>query len=236
MRRRGALLLGCALPLVAAAPAGAAAVQVKAIDMPASWDKPAVTISPGDSVVWSFAGTVDLHNVVSSSPNWSFTSGQPATAGPDVSVAFTTPGRYDFVCQVHLGMAGTVTVGDVPPPPPPPLSEQPLPNDSPLPDVTPSALETGGVDTTRPTLRAVRVRRMGHGARIRFRVSERARVTVRLQRGHKVVGTRHVNAVGRESVTVRDTALRAGRYRVRLRAADVAGNRSGVRTARLTLR
>jgi plastocyanin len=236
VRRRQALLLGLALPLAAASPAAAAEVEIKAVDStettPAGWDKPLVTIAPGDTVVWSFAGTAELHNVLSASENWSYRSGEAVKAGPNGSFPFTTTGRYDFVCQVHAEMRGTVTVGDVPPPPPPPLSEQPFPNDG----AAPTVLETGGLDTTKPTLRSVRVQRMKRGARIRFRVSERARVTVRFKRAGKVVRTRHVDAAGTARLAVRGKALRAGRYRVELRAEDIAGNRSGLRTARLTVR
>jgi hypothetical protein len=59
---------------------------------------------------------------------------------------------------------------------------------------------------------------------------------VRLKRDATVVRTRHVDAAGSERLTVRGKALRASRYRVELRGEDVAGNRSGVRTARYTMR
>ena len=66
MRRRHAVLLGLALPLVAAAPATAAEVEVKAVE-PAgaqpAWDKTLVAIAPGDTVVWTFTGTTQAHNV-----------------------------------------------------------------------------------------------------------------------------------------------------------------------------
>ena len=235
MRPGHAIVLGAALPLIVAAPAAAAQTTIVGTDQQ-TWDKPHVTVAPGDTVVWTFPGTQQVHNVASNSPNWAYQSplAQPA---PDGAFTFTSPGVYAFICQVHSGMTGDVTVTDAggappPPPPPPPPSQQPFPNDG----VAPPALETGGLDTTPPKLRNVRVRRVERGARIRFRVSERARVTVRLERGGKVVRTRHVDAVGRERLTVRGKALRAGRYRVRLRAEDVAGNRSGARTARMTIR
>lgn len=239
MRLRRPIWLGAALALAPAAPA-AADVEVRGLDT-LQFDKPIVSIAPGETVTWSFDGTSQFHNVKSTSGNWNWESqlGQPA---PRASFRFTTAGTYEYLCRVHPDtMTGKVLVaapGEPPPPPPsPPLGEQPLPNDSPLvPDVAPTALERGGLDTTRPRLRSVRVQRMRRGAWIRFRVSERARVTVRFERGRKVVETRHVNAAGSERLTVRGKALRAGRYRVALRAEDVAGNRSGVRTARLTVR
>jgi plastocyanin len=232
VRRRGALLLGAALPLAAAAPAAAAQVEVKAVEPAGAspvWDITQVAIAAGDTVRWSFDGTQQAHNVEAAvEPGFTPWSGLDTTTQAPAQPAtwpFSEPGTYLFVCEVHKdSMRGYVVVGSAPPPPPPPLSQQPFPNDG----VAPAALETGGLDRTRPRLRAVRVQRTPRGARIRFRVSERARVTVRFKRGGKVLATRHVTAVGRESLTVRDKALR-GRYRVELRAQDVAGNRSAVR-------
>jgi plastocyanin len=233
MRGRYALVLGPALALAAAAPAAAAEVEVKGLDT-LVWNTPEVRIAAGDSVVWSFDGTTQAHNVQSGSPNWTFQSALGVPAPRTTPVVFATPGTYRFVCQVHPDtMWGDVIVGDAPPPPPPPPGQQPFPNDT----APPGVLETGGLDRTPPTLRSVRIRRLSGGATIRFRVSERARVTVRFKRGGKTVKTKTMNASGSYRTTVRDRkALRAGRYRVELRAEDVAGNRSGLRTARLTVR
>jgi plastocyanin len=240
VRRRHALLLGAALPLAAAAPAGAAQVEVKAVEPAGAspvWDKAEVDVALGDTVRWSFDGTQQAHNVEAAvEPGFTSWSGLDTTTqspAPPATWTFNEPGTYLFVCEVHKdSMRGYVRVAGAPPPPPPPPGQQPFPNDG----VAPAALETGGLDTTKPSLRYVRVQRSQRGARIRFRVSERARVTVRFKRGRKVVKTRHVNAVGSERLTVRGKALRAGRYRVELSAEDVAGNRSGVRTARFTMR
>ena len=79
------------------------------------------------------------------------------------------------------------------------------------------------------------MRRRAHGARVSFRLSERAMVTVRLRRGDKVVKTRHVRGAGTLRVTLRGKVLRAGRYSVQLRARDLAGNASGTETAHVTM-
>jgi plastocyanin len=232
MRRRRAVLLGPLVALAAATPAAAADVEVQGLDT-LVWDKPQVSILPGDTVHWKFAGTTQAHNVMSGGGNWTFASPLGAPA-PDASFKFDAVGTYRFVCQVHPDtMVGDVIVGDAPPPPPPPPGQQPFPNDS-----TPaSVLETGGLDTTRPTLRSVRVQRMKRGAKISFRVSEQSVVTVRFKRGGKVVKTTKLNASGNYRGTFRDRKrLRAGRYRVELRAEDVAGNRSSMRTAGVTIR
>jgi hypothetical protein len=94
---------------------------------------------------------------------------------------------------------------------------------------------TGGggspLDTTAPTLTGVR---LVHG-RLRFKLSEAAKVTVRLRRGKRNARTitRRLTA-GRHSIRIRRAGLRRGRYRVLVVAADAAGNRS--RTVRLALR
>jgi plastocyanin len=235
MRRRHAVVLGLALPLAVAAPASAAQVEVKVDESGALpvWAPVELRIAAGDSLVWSFAGTVQPHNVKADGGPWSYRSGDVAIAPQNASVVFSTPGVYYFVCEAHSSMRGHVTVGNAPPPPPPPLSEQPFVNDGRL----LGALETGGRDRTAPMLRAVRVRKVARGARVSFRVSERSRVTVRFKRRGEVFKTARFNASGRYRGTIRDARrLRAGRYRVELRAVDVAGNRSAVRRARVTLR
>jgi plastocyanin len=243
VRRHGSLLLGCALSVAVASPAAGAEVTIGTNETDAVhpvWSPATVTIAPGDSVQWKLTSAASPplpHNVASTTmagtDSWNFAADYPA---PEGRQTFSTPGRYQFYCTFHsdgsTGMAGTIVVGNPPPPPPPPLSEQPFPNDGGV----LGALEIGGLDRTQPRLRSVRVQRMRSGARIRFSVSERARVTVRFKRGGKIVKTRHLDASGRAGLTVRGKQLRAGRYRVELRAEDLAGNRSGVRTARLTVR
>jgi plastocyanin len=231
VRRRFTLLLGSAVALVAAAPAAAADVEVLGRDA-LVWDPPHVKINVGETVRWTFQPG-QFHDLAATSPNWAGFQSPPGKPAPPAEYTFAAQGTYSFVCQLHpKTMLGTVTVGNPPPPPLPPLSEQPFDNDG----GALGALETGGRDRTAPKLRAMRVRRVGGGARLSFRVSERSRVTVRFTRGGRVFKTVRVNASGRYRGTIRDAKrLRAGRYRVELRAVDIAGNRSAVRRARVTL-
>jgi plastocyanin len=187
------------------------------------WTPNAVTVKVGETVTWSFAGTTIAHNVKSAA-GWDLMTG-PAIAGDPGTHVFTTPGTYEFFCQLHAGtMRGTVTVTDEagtppPPPPPPPLSEQPFVNDVPAPTV----LEVR--DVLAPTLDKVSVTRVREGARVRFRLSEAGKVAIRLTRG-KSVKTRTVEVhKGTSSVTVK--GLRAGTYRVQVSAKDLAGNTAG---------
>ena len=74
------------------------------------------------------------------------------------------------------------------------------------------------------------VRRVARGARVRFRLSEAGRATLALKRGGKTVKTRTVDArKGANTVTIR--GLRAGGYRVEVRASDLSRQR-GARQAR----
>jgi plastocyanin len=228
VKRRHPVLLSSALALVIASPAAAAEVEIKALDVSSSpraagnpgWDKEDVTILPGDTVRWTFAGTQLPHNVASKSPNWNV---KTPYDNPGTAVTFDAPGRYDFFCDVHgNSMYGTVVVGE---PPPPPLSEQPFPNDGAL----TGAFETGGVDSTKPRLRGVKAKKSGRRVKVSFRVSEQSVVTVRFARGGKTVKSKKAAVGRRGSVTV--AGLKPGRYVVKLMATDVAGNASTARRA-----
>ena len=191
------------------------------------WNPSVVDIQVGEKVTWTFAGTKLVHNVKGVTFNLRST---PTPTGPDVSYTFDAVGTYEFFCELHAQpMRGTVRVGNPPPPPPPPLSEQPFPNDAPA----PTTLEL--LDETAPTLSSVKVSRVKRGARVRFRLSEAGRVTIKLTRGNRVVKTRRINARrGANSVIVR--SVRAGRYRVQVSARDLSGNRARSKRARITVR
>jgi plastocyanin len=227
-----------------AAPAAAAGQTVQAVDgtgtpgNPDRWAPANVTIRPGETVTWSFAGTLGFHNVASdpSLTPWAFDNGPPGVAKPPASYRFDTPGFYAFLCQAHgTTMTGVVTVTDPsgappPPPPPPPPSQQPWPNDQPAPTLF-EVLDQRGPRVTRlyaaPTAR---------GARVWFRLSEAGRVRIAVRRGRRTVRARRANVrSGASAVTVRGR-LRPGRYRVEVRAWDLAGNRSALKRARVTVR
>jgi plastocyanin len=245
VKRRHPVLLASALAVAAASPAAAADFTIAPDESNPNvplWTPATLTIAPGDTVTWKLASAVSpplphdvKSTVVAGTDPWTLEAGPPPAA--DGTMTFTTSGRFQYYCRFHsdgtTGMAGTIVVGNPPPPPPPPPGQQPFPNDTPEPTTFENKV---AFDTTRPTLRSVRVRGTAKGAKVSFRVSERADVTVRLKRGRKVVKTRHVTVSGRGRVTIGRKALRAGRYRVELRARDIAGNASSRRAARITLR
>ncbi len=80
------------------------------------FDPANVNIAPGTTVCWVNQGTV-AHTVTSSTGL--FDSGI-LDPGEIFTFTFSSSGSYAYVCVLHPGMAGTVTVGGPPPPPPPP--------------------------------------------------------------------------------------------------------------------
>jgi plastocyanin len=235
---RRALGLGCAVALWAAAPAAAAPQTVLGTDdlvfAPAH-----VAVAPGEAVTWRFDGTVQAHNVAANGaepalPDWDAFTTPTKVAPPPVSYTFTAPGVYRFICTVHPDtMVGTVTVGEnaLPQGSAPPLSQQPLANDAPAGVV----VEKVSLDKAKPKLTSVRASRAARGAvRVRFRVDEESTVQVRLRRGGRTVRSATVEGTGRRSVTLRRAP--AGRYRVEVRATDVAGNRSRWKKTAITVR
>ena len=79
------------------------------------------------------------------------------------------------------------------------------------------------------------MRSVGDGARVRFRLSERAHVVVRFKLAGLTVKTaRRSFRAGARSLTVRDRRLN-GRYRVEVVASDRWGNRSQVKHRRVTI-
>ena len=86
-----------------------------------------------------------------------------------------------------------------------------------------------------PKLDRVKVSRVARGVRVKFRLSEAGKVTVKATRGRSVT-TRTVEvAKGTRSITVK--GLKAGQYRVQVSAKDLAGNAAkSARRASVTVR
>ena len=243
MRRAALAAPLAALAALGAAPAafGQGAV-VQAVDGTPTdpllfhWSPAEVTIKAGETVTWRFDGTSALHNVISQGTNWSYRSGQFQSGHPPAQFPFPAPGEYRFACEVHANtMFGKVTVTDAtgappPPPPPPPPSEQPWQNDQRAPIVLELSRDLP------PRLTRVRAAPAPNGARVRFRLSERARVVVRFRLAALTIKTASAAfRAGSRSLMVRDRRL-SGRYRVDVFARDAAGNRSQVKRTRVTIR
>ncbi|WP_254273478.1 halocyanin domain-containing protein [Haloarcula marina] len=81
-----------------------------------AFDPPAVRVSPGTEVVWTWNGEGGGHNVVSDGDG-PLDSGDPvAESGTTYSYTFEETGIYKYVCEPHLslGMKGAVVVGGPP--------------------------------------------------------------------------------------------------------------------------
>jgi plastocyanin len=95
---------GSATVTVRATPQAAALVWM----LPAAYAPPFVTIKVGQSVAWDFAGSLD-HNVI-----FQPRTGAPADITPRrsgvVTRQFNTAGTFPYVCTLHAGMIGEVTV------------------------------------------------------------------------------------------------------------------------------
>ena len=70
----------------------------------------AVTVSPGGTVTWIWAG-VNQHNVQWASGPGTLPAGSTTQAsGTPYTVTFSDVGTYQFQCSVHSNMSGTVFV------------------------------------------------------------------------------------------------------------------------------
>jgi plastocyanin len=111
-----ALALGVAMTTSAlASPVRPATVAVAIVepdyDATDTWtyEPNAVTIHPGDSVVWTNKGS-DWHDV--NAEDGSFSSGADGTLGPGdtFTYTFTQAGSFGYLCNVHPWMRGKVVV------------------------------------------------------------------------------------------------------------------------------
>jgi cytochrome c len=120
MRRMTSAVLAVAAALLAflftAGVAGAQApdATISVTGSETTWSPPNVTVTTGDTVRWSFDGATLNHNVHGTSANWAPPLQSPPGIDQDpVDYAFTAPGVYTFLCDVHgSAMSGTVTVED----------------------------------------------------------------------------------------------------------------------------
>ena len=110
----GPLLTGCFAsdsPAAVAGPVGAAVLIATAPGETLAF-VPAATTATGGSIVVSFQNRSSLaHNLVFTGPLSAATRTivDPGT-GDELLLADVAPGAYPFVCTIHLGMGGVLTV------------------------------------------------------------------------------------------------------------------------------
>ena len=232
-----------------------------------------VTVQTGDTVTWDFAGATMPHNVASRARNPSdppddvWKAFQPRgnppyhNPGSDATDSFTfgKAGVYRYVCQIHPGMEGTITVTgeQVETPTPDPDEEEDGDENTPeTPDTpkatfvpaatatpdnhtsTPAPGHTTAKDTEAPRLQRASVKKVATGAKLRFWLSEPAQVSIALVRkGAKssTASTVVQAPAGTRSFVLRTRALRKGTYTVTLAPVDAMGNKGarGVKTLKV---
>jgi plastocyanin len=108
VRCRAAAVLGvCIAACAVQAPAAFAANQSVSLTNSDSFSPAAVTVAPGDTVTWNWAGS--SHNVTADSGQAdTFSSGTKKTG--TFAKTFNTVGRFTYRCTLHSGMTGSVTV------------------------------------------------------------------------------------------------------------------------------
>jgi|1185.fasta_scaffold13913_3 plastocyanin len=197
----------------------------------------AVTVNTGEAVTWDVRESGHNIDVWDGPEKFKSTSGKDA-AGTQFTHTFTKAGTYQYICDYHSGMKGTVTVQQAPASPTPtPSGSSPQPTTG---TTAPSNTSTGtsaganpvapsgslgAIDAAAPSVRSLGVK---HG-RLALRLSEDSRLVVRYVRagahGHHV----YKRIVKAHKGTVRLSLrrwMKAGRYRVHIMAFDASGNAS----------
>jgi plastocyanin len=175
---------------------------------------------------------------------------------------FGAPGVYRFYCQAHASMVGTITVegSEVETPEPTPdetedpvedPTEDPVVTPAPTFAATPGATATpddhtstpkpggGAKDTAAPRLQRASAKPVKGGARVRFWLSEPAKVSIAVARkGSKrsVTSTVVQSPAGTRSFVLRTRALKRGTYTATLTPVDAMGNKGAVVTTRLRVK
>jgi plastocyanin len=192
-----------------------------------------VQVQPGDTVTWHFTGPDLNHSVTATAGQSESFDSDPGDSSPlhapndAFSHTFPAAGRFTYFCKVHPYMQGTVQVGD-----PGGGGEPPPGGDTTAPGV--SQLEAKGGRRCRRGARKCKPAQ----SRIRFTLSEAARVRIALKRSKGKSPRAIERDVPAGASTVRLSAKRVppGRYAVTVVATDAAGNASGPAKASLRVR
>jgi plastocyanin len=209
------LLVVAAIAGLKATDAGAQATATVNAAAGNTWSPNNPTVTVGGVVTFNNATGV-VHNVVVAG---TLIQGNAAS----FSVAYTapaTPAAVPFVCTIHPGMTGTISVVAASTPTPTPT---PAPTPAPTP-ITPAAPVT---DSVAP--KATRVVASGTLTRavVKLRLDEAATVTARLTRLGQRKTLKRVTrelAAGSRQITLTRRLSAGKRYRISLRIVDDAGN------------
>jgi plastocyanin len=217
-----AALIGVLALGVVATPARAATVDVSVANN--AFSPATVQINPGDTVRWTFAGPDTNHTTTSDSgqaESWESDPGTPTftvnhVPGDTFSHTFNANGQFGYYCRVHTFMRGTVRVGTTSEPPPSGGGggggyEPPGGGSQTTPDTTAPVSGTPRVSVSR--------------RRVSFTLNEAADVQAAL-RGPRTRRTLKLAGKAGTNVLKLPKRLRPGRYSLRIKATDAAGNTS----------
>jgi plastocyanin len=161
-----------------------------------------VRIQPGDSVRWSWTGS-DTHTVTANADQTLKFGSREQTRG-SFSQTFAKRGKFLYHCEIHPDeMRGTVEVGAAPFP-----------------------------DTSLPRVARASAKTRGRTATVRFRLSEKAKVRLKLTGAARKTVTK---SLGKGSRSLKLRRLKPGRYRATLTATDAAGNKGRAAKARFRI-
>ncbi|MEA2351429.1 MAG: hypothetical protein QOG86_2370 [Thermoleophilaceae bacterium] len=187
-----------------------------------TFDPATVTINVGDTVTWSSESAYP-HNVAAD--GGSFRGGgdpvnhDPAPGPWTFVQTFETAGTFRYHCEQHgdkggVGMSGKVVVVD-----------PNAPKDTTPPDITKLRAKPSAFCTNKSTTCDKR------GTLIKFTLSERAKVTADIRKTKGGAGPVSIfinkqRKKGKNEIKYSGKDLRPGKYVLRLRARDAAGNTS----------
>jgi plastocyanin len=246
----GVVLTGAVVGYVGVAVAAEPRPDVTiAVGSSTSWVPRTVSIETGETVTFDYsasAGVVHNRKGTTGPPEdtaW-FVATDFKASGTDAHT-FNLPGTYDFVCQAHPEMTGVITVTGEPVEPTPTPTATPTQTATPVPTArptvtpaptpvptmndrdTPAPRGSSRADTVAPVLSGLKLKARTRSAKVSFKLSESAAVTLRVKKGKKLVRTvRGSFRTGGGSITV--LRLARGRYNVEIEARDARGNRAPV--------
>ena len=100
------------LGIAASTASAQAPAVIEAVDAPGPAFAPSeVTVATGTTVRWEFDQATTQHTVTSTGTNWDPPLDETRNpGGAAVERTFNTAGTYTYICRIHGGMTGTVTV------------------------------------------------------------------------------------------------------------------------------
>lgn len=215
-----------ALALISAVAPAARAENAKVAIGDFRWSNPQVQIHAGEHVTWYWAGPDLQHSVTGNSANDANEDSDPGRdvpehrAGDTFRLTFTRPGTYQFHCKLHPTVAGSVVVDALPGDP----TSEPEPDPVLRPDRTP------------PSVQDVRAAQRGRRLVVRYTLDKRSSVLAEIRRGRRLVRSQVLAGhVGYDTDRLDISRLPPGRYTLRLRPTDEAGNTGPVSVRRVRL-